>query len=390
MRAELIEDTAALADLVSQLAGDERYALDTEFHRERTYFPQLALVQVAWAAGEGRPAGVALIDPLALDVSPLASILKGPATMVAHAAEQDLEVLARACGAAPGRLWDTQVAAGFAGFASASLSTLSASYLGVTVPKGDRLTDWTRRPLGASQQTYAAADVERLLDLGAAVAADVAGRGRLAWAETECALLLQRAARPTDPARAWWRLRDARQLRGNAKAVAQALAAWRERRAQRLDVPVRNVLPDLPLQSMARKPPRNTSQLFGVRGLDGRYLRAGVGEEILAAIAEGEATDPASVVPPPSDEVARDMRPAVALAAAWVAQLARDAEIDAALLATRADLVSFIRQDPGSRLFEGWRAELVGEPVARLVKGEAALAFAGEGRLVLEPRPAPG
>ena len=393
MRREIIAEASGLAELCALLVRFDSYALDTEFHREKTYFPQLALVQVAWPSGPGNAAGVAIVDPLAVDIAPLAAVLGSPGVMVAHAAEQDLEVLARACGRAPERLWDTQVAAGFAGHSSASLTTLSSAYLGITVAKGDRLTDWTRRPLEASQLTYAAADVDRLLDLGAAVAADLDARGRRSWAEDECALLLARSRRPPDPDRAWWRMRDGRQLRGSARGVAQELAAWRERRAQNLDVPVRTVLPDLALQSMAQRPPRNVAELREVRGLDARYLRAGVPEEILAALRVGHQLPPERIVSPPSDDVPRDLRPAVALAAAWVAQLARDEEIDAAMLATRADLAAFVRRDPGARLSEGWRAPLVGEPVARLLAGEAALAFAGNGQLVLEarcPQPATG
>ena len=163
---ELITDPDRLAALIGHLATVDRYGLDTEFHREKTYWPHLALVQVAWPAGDDGAAGVALIDPLAVDVGPFAEILAGPATMVAHAAEQDLEVLERACGRGPNRLFDTQVAAGFAGQGSASLASLASSYLGIKVAKGERLTDWSRRPLGAAQLTYAGADVEHLLDTG--------------------------------------------------------------------------------------------------------------------------------------------------------------------------------------------------------------------------------
>ena len=117
--------------LIGRLLSADRYALDTEFHRERTYWPHLALLQVAWPPGPAGPAGVALVDPLAVDVSPLAKVLAGPGTMVAHAAEQDLEVLERACGQGPKRLFDTQVAAGFVGHGSASLAALSQAFLGL-------------------------------------------------------------------------------------------------------------------------------------------------------------------------------------------------------------------------------------------------------------------
>src|SRR5262249_55982335 len=160
----------------------------------------LALVQVAWPPSNEGPAGVALIDPLAVDVAPLSKVLAGPGVMVAHAAEQDLEVLERACGRGPSLLFDTQVAAGSAGHGSSSLSSLCHPFLGVSVAKGDRLTDWRRRPLTDSQVAYAAADVENLLDLADVIGAELERDGRRAWADEECAALLGRNHGPPAPA----------------------------------------------------------------------------------------------------------------------------------------------------------------------------------------------
>ncbi|HLN06769.1 MAG TPA: ribonuclease D, partial [Acidimicrobiales bacterium] len=154
-----IGDATAFEDLVAELAACDVYGLDTEFHREKTYFPHLALLQLAW---EG---GIALVDPLAVDVSPLARVLDGPGLAVLHAAEQDLEVLERACGTVPSSLFDTQVAAGFLGQVSPSLVNLVERVLGIRLLKGDQLTDWTRRPLSAGQLSYAAGDVAHLLEL---------------------------------------------------------------------------------------------------------------------------------------------------------------------------------------------------------------------------------
>lgn len=383
---ELVTDRDHLADVLERLAGADRYGLDTEFHRERTYWPRVALVQVAWPAGPGGAAGLALIDPLAVDLSPLADVLAGPGVMVAHAAEQDLEVLNRACGRVPARLFDTQIAAGFLGYASASLATLSSVFLGKEVVKGDRLTDWNHRPLTPAQLRYAAGDVEHLLQLADTLVAALDAEGRLAWVEEECELVRCRATQPANPARAWWKLRDARSLRGSSRGVAQEVAAWRESRAQRLDQPLRSVLPDLATQAIAHNPPASLAAVAKVRGLDARYLRDGLAEEILAAVAAGRRLPEDRIQLPPSDEVNRELRPAVALAAAWVSQLARDERIDAAVLATRSDLAAYLRGDPAARLRQGWRAELVGEQIGRLVSGDAALAFDGHGGLVLEAR----
>lgn len=137
----MIETQGGFDELLDEWKGVERYALDTEFHREGTYHPRVALVQVAW------PGRLALIDPLAVNLAPLSEVLASGSCAVMHAARQDLEILHRECGLVPTELFDTQVAANFVGFSNPSLGTLSERLTGKKVPKGDRLTDWMRRPL---------------------------------------------------------------------------------------------------------------------------------------------------------------------------------------------------------------------------------------------------
>jgi ribonuclease D len=382
----VVTGAAALDSLIERLLLADRYALDTEFHRERTYWPRLALLQVAWPAGPAGPAGVALVDPLAVDVSPLAQVLAGPGTMVAHACEQDLEVLERACGRSPTRLFDTQIAAGFLGQGSSSLTSLAQAFLGVAMAKGDRLTDWRRRPLTDSQLAYAAADVESLLDLADAIGGQLDIDGRRDWAEEECAAVLARPHGPPDPDHSWWKLRDARQLRGASRGVAQEVAAWRERRAQAVDLPIRTVLPDLALQAIAHRPPPSVEALQHLRGLEGRHLQPHVAAELLTAIQRGRALPARDVQLPPVEDVPKELRASVALLVAWVAQLARDQRVDAAVLATRGDLAAYLRRDPDSKLAKGWRAAMVAGPVDALVEGRAALAFDVGAHLVLEER----
>ncbi len=375
-----IDDDARFSEVVDELVEVEAYALDTEFHRERTYFPQLALLQLAW------PGGSVLVDPLAVDLAPLAKVFAGPAVAVIHAASQDLEVLELACGSVPGVLFDTQVAAGFVGFSTPSLAQLLERLLKVQLPKADRLTDWLRRPLGHEAKVYAAGDVTHLLELRDILVGKLEARGRLEWAATECDLLRLKSRGGRNPEQAWMRIKEARSLSGRAAGVARTVAAWRERRAADTDQPVRFVLPDLALVGIAQRPPTSLEELRGVRGLDGRFLRGGAGESLLAAIREG-----VDAPPPPKSEVRdpmldRDLRPAVTLVSAWIAQLARDLDLDTALLATRSDIEALLGNVPGARLAEGWRAEIVGEPVRRLVQGDAALAFDRKGGLVLEDR----
>jgi ribonuclease D len=377
--ADWIDSQAGLEDLAAELVGAEAIAVDTEFHREKTYYPHVALVQLAWADG------LALVDPLELDLEPLAKVITGNAVVVAHAAEQDLEVLERSCGAVPRELFDTQVAAGFLGFSTPSLGTLVADLLGIKLPKADRLTDWTRRPLSATQKTYAAADVAHLLEMQSVIRERLHAMGRWEWARQECALMLSRRT-PNDPTVAWWRMKDARGLRGRTRGVAQAVAEWREREAMRRDLPARFVLSDMAMASLVHRAPTTKEDLTEIRGLDARSLRPAAVESLLAAVGRGIELPASDIRTPPTDDLTRELRPAVALVASWVAQLARTVRIDATLLATRSDIAAFLRGDPDARLANGWRNHLIGGPIRRLVEGEAALAFAGDGQLVLEER----
>ncbi|MSW44881.1 MAG: ribonuclease D [Actinobacteria bacterium] len=375
-----IRTASELDDVIAALVGQPAYALDTEFHREKTYFPKLALVQLAWEDE------LVLVDPLAVDLAPFRAVLESNATTVIHAADQDLEVLLLACGTLPTNLFDTQIAAGFVGMSTPSLATLYEKFLGVRVGKGDRLTDWLQRPLTEDQLNYAATDVIHLLEIHAMLTEDLRSRGRLQWALDECENSRLRSRGQRDPDEAYRRIKEARQLRGKARSVAQAVAAWRERRAAELDIPVRYVLSDIAVLGIAQRPPQSRRDLEKIRGFD-RGLREDVVVQLLDIVGRA-ITDPD---PAPSETVAsvpldRDLRPAVALISAWVSQMARDLEIDSTLLATRGDLEALLGDAPDARLRLGWRAQLVGDPIRRLVSGEVAVAFAGNGELVIEER----
>ncbi|NIR37263.1 MAG: ribonuclease D [Actinobacteria bacterium] len=379
MEYRIITDDAALASVVAEVASQPRYALDTEFHRERTYWPKVALVQLAW------PDDLVLIDPLAVDLTPLRELMESDALAVLHAASQDLEVLELACGAVPRRLFDTQIAAGFLGLSTPSLAALHERELGIQLPKGSRLTDWLERPLGDSQLAYAAADVAHLLEIHDRLLSQLGPRGRLDWVETECEIQRTRNRGPRDPMEAWRRIKEARHLKGTAVSVARSVAAWRETRAAEIDQPVRFVMSDIAVVAIAQSAPRDLERLGKIRGVDRGLARNSLGEQVLAAVAEGVQANWRPPRPPRRRADTRDLRPAVALVAAWVNQLARDREIDPTLLATRADVEALVRGDDDARLAEGWRAQLAGEPIRRLVEGDAALAFEN-GAVVLEER----
>jgi ribonuclease D len=364
-----IDDDAELHALIDEVLREPRYAIDTEFHRERTYFPALALVQIGWGDGE-----IALIDPLAVDVGAFRRLFESDVCAVFHAAQQDLDVLTHAVGVIPRQFFDTQIAGGFVGYGTPSLVSLLNGELSINPPKGDRLTDWLRRPLTDAQRQYAAVDVAYLLELHDRLLAQLDELGRQGWAVEACRELADKPAGAIDPEQAWTKLKDARGLRARARAVAQAVAAWRERTAVERNVPVRQVLPDLAVLGIAQRQPSNAKELSQARGVDDRFSRGKIAEQLLAAVAEGKRAEPPAPLPG-GDELDRDLRPAVTLVSAWVSQVAKRERIDTAMLATRADLISFLSGDPDARLAHGWRNELLGDGIGRLIDGRAALTF---------------
>lgn len=376
----LVTSRRKLAAVVADASTADAYALDTEFHRERTYYPRLALVQIAWHDQ------LAIIDPLAVPITPLAKLLDGEGLAVLHAAEQDLEVLYHECGTRPRRIFDTQIGAGFIGYSSPSLATLHDRLLGVELAKEARLSDWFQRPLPDHMLAYAAADVERLLEISDILQKELHARGRLEWAEEECALLLKRADTGRSPETAWHRIKEVRRMEGRQKGIAQAVARWREEYAARLNQPVRHVLSDLGVAVVAQRMPKSLAQLREIRGVEPRNLRKGADKELLAfldGLKDAElAVEPASKSP----KLDPALKPAVSLITSWAAQHAADADIDPALVATRSDIEALLRGDPDCRALKGWRADIIAAPVQRLLSGTAAVAFDSQGKLTLEER----
>jgi len=370
-----IDKDSELEGLRDRLIDHPRVAIDTEFHRERTYFPELALLQI------GSPDGVYLIDPLRCDVGILAPVLDSSVLWIAHAAQQDLEVLHLATGVTPRNLFDTQIASGFIGMSTPSLSALVSSTLGVNLSKGDRLTDWLRRPLTPAQCAYAANDVLHLDAVYEKVTEELIGLDRLGWAEEACAESLSRRQESTSDD-AWLRVKDARSLKGEARGVARSVARWRDERARQLNVPVRRVLSDMALVSIAQQVPTSANELLGLRGIDGRLSHGSDVNEILAVVASGR-TEVVSLPNGSGDEIDKRLKPAVNLMTAWISELARLHRIDATLLGTRADVDALLRRDESCRLLSGWRRDIVGSDLEDILNGRAGLSFDGKGHLRL-------
>lgn len=368
-----VDDDRALADLVRLLLDEPAYGLDTEFLSERTYWPQLCLVQISWAHG------VALVDPFACDVRALAEVLRAPATMVTHAGASDLPILERAVGARPAGLFDVQLAAGFVGLGSSSLASLVSILLGVRLDKSEQLTDWSARPLPPAARSYAAADVAYLLPLAVALRDRLETLGREAWATTECEQLRVTQDKRLDPNTAWWKIKGATALRGEKACIAQAVAAWRERRAQRLDVPPRFVLPELALAAVTGRPPRSKDDVLSLRGVTRMSPEAA--RELLAAVEAGRAMEESALRLPVKVDDGPELDAAVSLLVAYVAELAASKQIERQLVATRDDVKALVYGRP-SRLDRGWRAALAGDGLRRLLAGNAVVRLVDGGRRI--------
>jgi len=351
-----IDTPDGLHALTAALAGTAVLALDTEFLRERTYRPQLCLVQLTTGTTE------ACLDPLALgDLQPLANLLATPAqTKVLHAAGQDLEVLHQRLGILPAPLFDTQVAAALCGLGEQiGYAALVERLFGVQLEKAHSRTDWSRRPLSREQLRYALEDVHYLPEAHAILEARLQALGRLDWLREDCEAQLDPARWTPEPLEAWRRIKGWQRLPPAAFPRLRQLAAWRERRAQALDRPRRWVLDDDTLAALASRPPSNLHALLH-GGLLPPGLR-GAAEDIMTAL-EAARTD--ELPPPPAwtpmrgEERARFERLTTA-----IDRLAASLDLPAGLLLSRAELERLARGQTVLDTLQGWRGALLREPL---------------------------
>ncbi len=368
-----------LSALIDEILANGIYALDTEFHTERTYFPRLALLQIA-CGGK-----VFLIDPFCVDLSLLKKLLASEALLVLHAGDQDLRILYDTCAMLPKKFFDTQLSARFLGFSGASLSLLSEKLLGVTLNKLNQLSDWTKRPLSEEQKFYAANDVRYLIRLYEILKSKLTRLGRLDWSEEESLRLLAKSRELSDPREAWWKIKNAGRLKGVYRGVAQEAAAWREEQARSKNIPVRRICSDLALASVIHSPLRSPEDILAVRDIE---LSPSDAESFFAALKRGMSLPETELRLPPKpapDDSAS--KPLIGLAMTYVAQKAIELDIDQPMLATKEDLTVFYQSgSDGGLIANSWRFSLIGEQLQSLSRGEVALAFDGEGSVILEQR----
>jgi ribonuclease D len=299
--------------------------------------------------------------------------------VVMHAPSADLTLLGLAFGTRPENLLDVQIVAGFVGLgAGQGLATLLERVLGVKLDKGERYTDWSRRPLSEAQLAYGAADVAHLLPLADELGRRAEALGRTEWVAEEHVRRYGPDARLTpDPGSAWRRVKGGGRLNARDRAVLAALAEWREREAARRDKPSAWVVPDRTLVEIAHRRPKDRRALESERGLPER-IRGVDAEGMLAALRAGEAAPPLTQPAPPSAELQGRLDILAPLGAVLVAGRAAAVDLAPSLLATRDEITAFLlgalRGDTdGAALGSGWRRELAGEALIDLVEGRLAL-----------------
>jgi ribonuclease D len=380
----LAADPARLAELAR---ADGRLGLDTEFMPEGRYRPLLCLVQIA--AGDE----IAVLDPLeGFDPAPIAAVLADPAVeVVVHAGRQDVAILRREWQTEFSNVFDTQVAAGFAGFsAQAGYNGLLHDVLKVRLPKTASFTRWDARPLTDEQLRYARGDVEHLMALRDEIAKRLESRGRLGWAREECRAIAE-ATDERDPAEVWRRLPRVNGLDARDRAVARELAAWRERTASEEDRPVGSVLRDPTVVELAKRQPAGRRELAQIRGVNPDVVRRR-GAAVLEAIARGREAEPIHLDDGERLPTESVDGPVIALAESLVRSRAQEAGLAYELIAARADLAPIVvaarrgAPEPDVRTLRGWRRELVGSELLELLAGRRTLAVSNGGRVQVSER----
>lgn len=378
---EYIDNQEGLAALAKEAMTSRYVAIDTEFLREKTYYPNLCLVQLCT---EG---GTYVVDPFVVDdLGVLAPVFENEAAVkLFHAGTQDIEILYREVGAMPRPIFDVQVAAALLGQSyQAGLASLLSSFLGVNIKKSDSFTDWTRRPLAASQLSYAAEDVIYLPRLYEVMTTRLEELGRLHWLDDEFADMTNPENYEVDPYARYRRLKRGNQLSRKQMAAAREVAAWREVQAQRRDIPRKWVLSDEQVVEACKREATSIDELFMVRGVkQGMSTRDAreVAQLMKKAFASDESTWPKPDAPSqcePNVDFPLDLMQAL--------MRARSKETGIAMqtFGSHGDMALLARGHvEESALMKGWRRKIIGNDLVRLLEGRIRLGL-NENELVVE------
>ena len=372
-----ITEQSALEDLCGKLAESDFICVDTEFHRETTYWPELCLVQASAPGVEG------LIDPLAedLDIGPFLDLIAmDNRVKVFHAARQDIEIFNRLIGHPPGPIFDTQVAAMALGYGdSISYDNLVQRVVRRQIDKSSQFTDWMRRPLSQKQLIYALGDVTHLRDIYLIMREELEKSGRMNWVREEMADLEDPAKYDTDPMNAWQRLK-LRKPKKDYAAIVVAVAAWRERLAQELDKPRRRILKDDAIQEIAAQKPRNENDYSQLRAVPSGFIRSKHGQGLMEAVIEA-IDNPDKFAPELEPRVQNAQIPAGApeLLKVLLKHVSDEHNVVPRLIANAADIDRIARGETSEDIaaMTGWRFDMFGKKAQALLNGQLAVSFQG-------------
>ncbi len=383
MDSRYIDTQAGLEQLAADLEGSEVLAVDTEFLREKTYYPKLCLIQL------NNEEIQAIVDPLAVrSLEPLAAIMASPACVkIFHSGSQDIDILYHELGVMPTPLFDTQMAAALMGFPlQVGYGPLVQALCNVRLAKADSYTDWSRRPLTTNQLKYALDDVVYLPKMYRHMERALAKQGRSSWLDADFARLADPAKYDNDPMDMWRKVKRVASLSHGQMAVAQELAAWREREAMERNIPRKWVIPDEALIEIARKSPKSIDRLMEVRGLNTK-LTTKTARKVLEAVKRGREKDPKDYpCLPKRPSGSPEVDGAVDLLASVVEVRAKENGVAVPVLASRDDLARLVhghRDD--CELMQGWRYEMVGRELEAIMEGKLAVYVEG-GRLCVGER----
>lgn len=367
----LVETDIQLKAFLASCAKSSYMAIDTEFLREKTYYAKLCLIQVAIEHD------IAIIDPLGIkDLSVMAPVLTDPNILkIFHASSQDIEILYHETGVVPAPVFDTQVAAALLGKTQqASYASIVQAFCGVTLPKKDSYTDWSQRPLRPSQVEYAADDVTYLPQIYQTMSAQLEEKGRLHWLDEAFEELSNPAKYEVDPQTRFRKLKRVNQLSQRQMAAAREFAAWRERRAQKANVPRKWIVSDEQIVEACRREPRSLDELYMVRGMR-EALKPGDARKALACIKRGLACPPEDLpIIQGRQKNEANVDVAVDLMNAIVHVRARESRIAPQTLAPQTELMKLARgHEEECELLKGWRYRVVGRELVDLLEGRFSL-----------------
>lgn len=381
---QYIDTPEKLDELYRQIRGRSWLALDTEFLREKTYYPQFCLLQIA------TPDWVACVDPLALDdLSELFAMLYDTSiTKVFHSCRQDLEIFYQLTGKIPGPVFDTQIAAPLLGFQeNPGYAMLVSSFLNINLSKSHTRTDWSVRPLSQAQLQYAADDVIYLCQVYQKMREQLAELKRLDWLNQDFAALTSPDLYQISPEQAWLKIRGKNKLTGRQLAIVQALAKWREATAQAEDRPRNWLLRDDLLLELAKLQPADVKQLSEVRTINARTVNR-YGRTLCRLIEEAKQRAPMTLHEKDRPAKKTPQQEAILdILTALVRIRADENSLNPAILANRKELELLLFDDADSLLLKGWRYSMVGRELIGLLKGEHWLGIRDEQVVALQAAP---